>query len=181
MNKNICCILDTCVLSDFIDNKILKNDIDDSKEIRLELLDNINNSSLVIHFILPTIVLHELALGIYSKSKDTDLSEISNILKYYLQSYFNNKLKIIPLNHNSAYHYCKIYYDNLCNNKNRSKNKIDSLIVAQSSYYAFSNKYSEVWLLTEDNYLKKYRVENIKIYSLREASEHLGLNTFFTK
>lgn len=61
MTKNICCILDTCVLSDFIDNKILKNDIDDSKEIRLELLDNINNSSTVIHFILPAIVIHELA------------------------------------------------------------------------------------------------------------------------
>lgn len=36
-------------------------------------------------------------------------------------------------------------------------------------------KYSDFWLITEDNKMKEYKVNDIKIYSLQDAQRNLGL------
>lgn len=169
MNKKICCILDTCALSFLIEDF---NKLDEENKERLNIFESIKNE--ITDFVVPSIVIHELTLGLQENNNNIDNNYLKIIINYF-RSFLNDKFKIESLNTNSANEYRKIYFDNNINNK--YKHKIDALIVAQASHYAsmLSNKYNCFWLITEDNEMKKYKVDNIKIYSLKDMQKELGI------
>ncbi len=163
-------MLDTCALSFLIEDF---NKLDEENKERLNILESVKNE--ITDFVVPSIVIHELILAL-QENNNLDSDYLKIIIDYF-RSFFNDKLKIEPLNAIPANEYRKIYFDNNINSNNRYKHKIDALIVAQASHYAsmLYNKYNDFWLITEDNEMRKYKVNNIKIYSLKEVQGNLGL------
>ena len=170
MNKKICCILDTCVLSFLIEDF---NKIGVEEKERFNIFESIKNE--INDFVVSSIAIHELTLGLQENNdiEDNYLKIIINYLKFF----FNDKLKIEPLNIISANEYRKIYINNKIEPKNKYKHKIDALIVAQASHYAsmLHGRYSDFWLITEDVKMREYKANDIKIYSLKETKKNLGL------
>lgn len=171
MIKKICCILDTCALS-FLLEEFDKLDNDNKKRFRtFELI-----KSEITDFIVPSIVIHELVLGLQENNNIGN--DYLKIIINYLKLFFNNKFKTQYLVENSANEYRNVFVVNKFN-KDKYKHKMDALIVAQASYYASmssnKNKYDDFWLITEDIKIKTYKVNHIKIYSLEDAKINLGL------
>ncbi|TXJ59552.1 PIN domain-containing protein [Brachyspira aalborgi] len=170
MSRKICCILDTCALSFLIEDF---KKLDNEEKERLNIFESIKNE--ITSFVVPSIVIHELALGLQENNDISD-NYLKIIIKHF-KIFFNGKLKIEPLNAISANEYRKIYMNNKIKSENKYKHKIDALIVAQASHYAsmLYGKYSDFWLITEDNKMREYKANDIKIFSLQEAQRNLGL------
>ena len=165
---NVCCLPDTsaisCILSSQ-DNKLNIHEEERINSLRI-LKEEIND------FVISALVIHELVLGLEEKYlKDDAFIIIMN----YIKSYFNS-LKIEPLGTKSLKKYREIYNENKFLNKDRAKHKVDTLIIANASCYAELNadRYSDFWFLTEDKTLLKYKVNNLKIYSLSDAVKATG-------
>mgnify|MGYP004586870821 CR=1 FL=1 len=171
MIKKICCILDTCALS-FLLEEFDKLD-NDNKE-RFNIFESIKNE--ITDFIVPSIVIHELVLGLQENNNIGN--DYLKIIINYLKLFFNNKFKTQYLVEDSANEYRNVFVVNKFN-KDKYKHKMDALIVAQASHYASmysnKNKYDDFWLITEDNKMIKYIANHIKIYSLEDAKINLGL------
>ena len=112
MNKKICCILDTCVLSFLIEDF---NKIGVEEKERFNIFESIKNE--INDFVISSIAIHELTLGLQENNdiEDNYLKIIINYLKFF----FNDKLKIEPLNIISANEYRKIYINNKIEPKNK--------------------------------------------------------------
>lgn len=167
MNKKICCILDTCALS-FLLKKSDENDDDNKK--RSSIFESIKSE--ITDFVVPVVVIHELVLGLQENNNICD-NYLKTIIDY-IKCFFNNKFKIVPLDIYSANEYRNVFVLNGMD-REKHKHKIDSLIVAQASYYAsvLSNKYDNFWLITEDDKMRTYNVNYIEIYSLEDAKNNL--------
>lgn len=186
MNNRICCLLDTCALSFLLEEESKLNESEKEWYNSFELIKN-----KIDIFVISSLVMHELSLNInIPESKDNNLvlKKIFNFFKYFFGI---DKVEIIELNEDSITEYRNLYKNtnfliecqcdskmNVCRSK-KYKHKIDALIVAQASAYAnnlYNNgKYSEFWLLTEDKNMKKYKTDNLKIYSFKDAKVTLGI------
>ena len=167
MNKKICCILDTCALS-FLLEKF--DELDNDNKERRNIFESIKNE--ITDFIVPSIVIHELALAL-KENNNIGNNCLKTIVNHF-NNFFNNNFKIQSLVEDSANEYRNVFVLNrMCRKKD--KHKIDSLIVAQASYYAsvLSNKYDNFWLITEDDKMRTYNVNYIEIYSLEDAKNNL--------
>ena len=127
-------------------------------------------------FIIPTVVLHELSLGIPNNENN---EETFNIIFKKIKLYFNENFKIDELSSESINGYKEIYEKTKMLSDNKYKHKIDALIVAHASKVSklLSSKYNNFWLLTEDKKMRNnYKVNNLKIYLLDEALDELGID-----
>ena len=180
MNNKICCLLDTCALSFLLEEESKLNESEKEWYNSFELIKN-----KIDIFVISSLVMPELSLNInIPESKDNNLvlKKIFNFFKYFFGI---DKVEVIELNEYSITEYRNLYKNTnfliecQCDNKmnvcisKKYKHKIDALIVAQASAYAnnlYNNgKYSEFWLLTEDKNIKKYKTDNLKIYSFKDA------------
>ncbi len=187
MNNKICCLLDTCALSFLLEEESKLNESEKEWYNSFELIKN-----KIDMFVISSLVMHELSLNISESEDDKDnnliLKKIFNYFKYFFGI---DKIEIIDLNEDSIAEYRNLYktinflIECQCDSKKdackskKYKHKIDALIVAQASAYAnniYNNdKYSEFWLLTEDKNMKKYKTNNLKIYSFKDAKISLGI------
>lgn len=169
MNKKICCILDTCALSFLLEEF---DKLDNANKERCNIFESIKNE--ITDFIVPSIVIHELALAL--KENNNIGNNCLKIIVNHFNIFFNNNFKIQSLVEDSANEYRNVFVLNGMD-REKHKHKIDSLIVAQASYYAsvLSNKYDDFWLITEDDKMRTYNVNYIEIYSLEDAKNNLGL------
>ena len=187
MNNKICCLLDTCALSFLLEEESKLNESEKEWHNSFEFIKN-----KIDMFIISSLVMHELSLNIseskYDKDNNLILKKILNYFKYFFGI---DKIEIIDLNEDSIAEYRNLYktinflMECQCDSKKdackskKYKHKIDALIVAQASAYAnniYNNdKYSEFWLLTEDKNMKKYKTDNLKIYSFKDAKISLGI------
>lgn len=189
MNNKICCLLDTCALSFLLEKESELNKSEKEWYNSFELIKN-----KIDVFVISSLVMHELSLNINiqeskgNKDSNLVLKKIFNFFKYFFGI---GKVEIMDLNEDSITEYRNLYKNTSfliecqCDNKKdvckskKYKHKIDALIVAQASAYAnniYNNdKYSEFWLLTEDKNMKKYKTDNLKIYSFKDAKINLGI------
>ena len=187
MNNKICCLLDTCALSFLLEEESKLNESEKEWYNSFELIKN-----KIDMFVISSLVMHELSLNISESEDDKDnnliLKKIFNYFKYFFGI---DKIEIIDLNEDSIAEYRNLYktinflIECQCDSKKdackskKYKHKIDALIVAQASAYAnniYNNdKYSEFWLLTEDKNMKKYKTNNLKIYSFKDAKISLEI------
>lgn len=163
----VCCIFDTSAISCIIasPNKLSSHEEDRINNLRI-LKEEIDN------FVISTVVLHELMLGLDKQYlRDDNFILIMN----YIKTYFNNP-KIEQLGVKSLISFKETYDENKFLNRDRAKHKIDALIISQASSYAELNadRYSDFWFLTEDKTMLKYKVNNLKIYSLSDAVKATG-------
>lgn len=186
MNNRICCLLDTCALSFLLEEESKLNESEKEWYNSFELIKN-----KIDIFVISSLVMHELSLNInIPESKDNNLV-LKKIFNFFKCFFGIDKVEIIELNEDSITEYRNLYKNtnfliecqcdskmNVCRSK-KYKHKIDALIVAQASAYAnnlYNNgKYSEFWLLTEDKNMKKYKTDNLKIYSFKDAKVILGI------
>ncbi|MEI0496259.1 PIN domain-containing protein [Brachyspira intermedia] len=186
MNNRICCLLDTCALSFLLEEESKLNESEKEWYNSFELIKN-----KIDIFVISSLVMHELSLNInIPESKDNNLV-LKKIFNFFKCFFGIDKVEIIELNEDSITEYRNLYKNtnfliecqcdskmNVCRSK-KYKHKIDALIVAQASAYAnnlYNNgKYSEFWLLTEDKNMKKYKTDNLKIYSFKDAKVTLGI------
>ena len=186
MNNRICCLLDTCALSFLLEEESKLNESEKEWYNSFELIKN-----KIYIFVISSLVMHELSLNInIPESKDNNLV-LKKIFNFFKCFFGIDKVEIIELNEDSITEYRNLYKNtnfliecqcdskmNVCRSK-KYKHKIDALIVAQASAYAnnlYNNgKYSEFWLLTEDKNMKKYKTDNLKIYSFKDAKVTLGI------
>lgn len=171
--QNICLLFDTSALSCLFSEK------DTVKEYEKERMKKLNIlKDEAINFIISSLVLHELVLGITNPSAYENITYKEIIIKK-LKNYFSTiKFDDVSI---SSLDFYKLVYENNNTKSERAKHKFDSLIVASAMTYTETQQkeYAEFILITEDDRMKKYIINsnNLKIMSLTKTLEYLGIDS----
>jgi len=172
-STKICCLLDTSAISCILSNRFVNksSEREESEIKRLEKLNIIKEE--VDYFVVSSVVIHELSLMING-------SGVYKVILNYLTENFRN-FRIDNLDSKSANIYNSIYKNNKIlsesQNNGRYKHKLDALIVSQALFFSDINqaRFSDFWLLTEDNAMRQYSYKgNMKVLKLEEAVSKIG-------